>query len=319
MIIPAFNEEDKIVECLQSLVDQNFTDFKAYIIDDASTDSTREKILEFQNKFPEKISLKEYGKVGPGRARNLVANESQSEFLVFMDADCIATNSWLRELIIGFKDSDVGSTGGPHLAPPQSSKFQLLVERFFQRAAELKIVGIDFYKSKNFEIIEVNHNPLCNVAYRRDLFLQVGGFHEDLFPGEDVELDFKVKEAGFKITYNPKALVYHHRPESIRQFRNVMHAYGRAQGKLVRDRGIKRKIQIVGLSVFIGFSVLFFVGNFYFGIFGSMFAIYLALAFFFIRPNGETNLGLWLNSLQWFNGFFEGFVTRRSDPPGKKK
>lgn len=289
VIIPAYNESEVIDDCLQSLVEQEFFDFTAYIIDDASTDDTRERIEKYCKMFPHRIQLLEFGKVGPGKARNLAARQSPSEIIAFMDADCIASPSWLKELVRVFEDHpDAVSVGGPHRAPSSSSPFQIAVEKFFHIAAG----SVDFFQSHENEVKECKHNPLCNTSYRRKDFLELNGFREDLFPGEDIELDLRMKSQGKKIFYNPAALVYHHRPENIERFRKVMFAYGRAQGKLVRERGIERKIQWIGILMIIPAFILF------------------------PRPRWNNLLGVVWNSLDWANGFIQGFWTNRSDPPG---
>ena len=289
VIIPAYNESELIDECLQSLLDQTHTDFKALIIDDASTDDTKSRIQKYCKLSPQRIELLEFGKVGPGRARNLAAAKAQSEWIAFMDADCRATPDWLfklNETYHNFPQAD--SVGGPHRAPPESSEFQWSVEKFFRLSKR----WIDFFQKDGGNVRECLHNPLCNTSYRRDLFLKFSGFREDLFPGEDIELDLRLRESGYRIFHNPEALVFHHRPENIERFRNVMFAYGRAQGKLVRERGIERKIQWLGILLIIP------------GL------------FMFARPSWNNFCGILINSLQWTNGFIYGFRTNRSDPPG---
>jgi cellulose synthase/poly-beta-1,6-N-acetylglucosamine synthase-like glycosyltransferase len=232
-----------------------------------------------------------------------------------MDADCIATPSWLEELMKGFQNEKVGSTGGPHLAPPTSTAFQLRVEQFFHTTAPL----ISFFKTKRGqEISETDHNPLCNVAYRADLFRKIGGFREDIWPGEDVAIDFVVKDLGYKITYNPKALVFHHRPENIEQFRKVMHAYGRAQGKLIREFGVRRKIQ----WIFLGLINLFLIPMALMLLAAQWNALFIELLIWATlwnwRPKTDTDFSIALNACQWANGFVEGFSKNRSDPPGSR-
>lgn len=315
VIIPAYNEEKVIDDCLGALMAQSVTDFKVIVIDDASTDRTADKIRDFVQRFSGRIELKEFGKVGPGKARNRVAMDVTSEFVAFTDADCIPSPQWLEELLKGFTSPEIGAVGGPHRAPSKSSEFQKMVEDFFSMTSFL----VDFFKAPTEKIIEVPHNPLCNVMYRTKIFKSVGGFREDLFPGEDTEIDFKIADRGFKILYNPKALVEHHRPESIQQFRKVMHAYGRAQGKLVREYGLRRKIQWIGLGVLmilawisLGLAI---TGSFA----GLAMGFGIFYLFFSFRPQTESRFGIFCNALQWFNGFVEGFWKNQSLPPGYRK
>ncbi len=308
VIIPAYNEEAVIEECLESLSNQSCDNYEVIVVDDCSTDSTSTKIKAFCEKWPLIFRYRMYGKVGPGKARNLAAKETSADFLAFMDADCVATPTWLEELLKVYNHDAVGSVGGPHLAPATSTPFQLKVEDFFSASSVL----VDFYKGSR-EVYEVKHNPLCNTSYRREVFWTAGGFREDIFPGEDVAIDFHVRRNGHKIFYQPKALVYHHRPETIQQFRKVMRAYGRSQGKLVRDYGLKRKIQIVGILVLL----IVFTETASLVLSGKTFsAIVLVAFFFFFRPNNESLPSVYVNALEWFNGFIHGLISAKSPPPG---
>jgi len=312
VIIPAYNEESVIRDCLNGLVAQTYSHFEAFIIDDLSTDNTKAIIQEFVQKDPQRFRLFEFGKVGPGKARNLAAYETNASILAFTDADCIPTAKWLEELVRCYADPGVGAAGGPHRAPPQSSFFQLEVERFLLRVSPLT----EFIQTHPEAIVETRHNPLCNVSYRREIFIRLHGFREDLFPGEDVEIDSRVKSLGHRIVYNPMALVFHHRPESIQQFRKVMHAYGRSMGKLTREAGPKRLPQWIGILSVLGWAFLFWILVGKLRLEGLVSFLILFAFFFRFRPEISNQWGLWLNSLQWFNGFYEGFITRRSEPPG---
>jgi len=311
VIIPAYNEEDVIEECLESLADQSFSDYQVYLIDDLSTDSTKRIIEKFVAAQPDRFKLLEYGKVGPGRARNLTAQSLSSPFLAFTDADCVVTTNWLESLVACFDDPKVAAVGGPQLAHPQANPFQRKIESFLKRISQF----IDFYKPPKDKPIETKHNPLCNVMYRREVFSALGGFREDLFPGEDLEMDQRVRAAGHKILYQPNAKVYHHRPKNVRELRKVMFAYGRAQGKLVREKGVHRFLQAIGvlapLFILISLGIAFFISITAFSILA-----FLILTSLFFRPNWNNQLGIFFNSFSWFTGFAKGWISNRSDPPG---
>jgi len=311
VIIPAYNEESVIQNCLESLLRQTYENFCAYIIDDQSTDATQQIIRRYAEAYPNKIKLQFFGKLGPGRARNRVAAEVEADILAFTDADCEVTPMWLDELTRGIDFEDVVSCGGPQLAHPTSSDFQRRLEKMFSFVSPI----IDFYQKKN-TISETRHNPLCNVAYRSHVFKDLNGFREDLFPGEDVEIDLRIRSSGHRIHYNPRAIVYHHRPESIERFRKVMRAYGRAQGKLLRESGPKRVIQYIG--VIVSLLSLAAVGA---PLFARNWVLWTEstcaiLIFYFFRPRSENVISIFFNSLEWFNGFIAGFFTNKSSPPG---
>jgi len=97
--------------------------------------------------------------------------------------------------------------------------------------------------------METDHNPTCNVMYRKTVLLETGGFDESLWPGEDVELDLRITRLGYKLMYNPAACVAHYRPSTYRGFARMFRRYGEAQGWLVRRYGPFRRIHYVPVAV----------------------------------------------------------------------
>src|SRR3989344_1367122 len=98
VIIPTYNEEDVIGDCLESLSKQTYHDFEIIVVDDGSTDKTIEVLQKFQipnSKF--QILRQKHG--GPGAARNLGAGRASGEVLVFVDADMTFDKNFLKNLV----------------------------------------------------------------------------------------------------------------------------------------------------------------------------------------------------------------------------
>ncbi len=97
VIIPVFNEETVIRECLQSLFEQSVEPQEIIIVDDGSTDSTIEKIQELQ-KTNKNVWILSQKHQGPGLARNFGAKNATGEILVFVDADVTFDSSFIKKL-----------------------------------------------------------------------------------------------------------------------------------------------------------------------------------------------------------------------------
>ena len=103
VIIPAYNEEDTIGECLTSLenLDYPLDKLEIIIINDGSNDNTKNVITDFDQKLH--FVLLETDGVGPSKARNTGLDCASGEYVAFIDADCAVDKDWLNELLKGFK------------------------------------------------------------------------------------------------------------------------------------------------------------------------------------------------------------------------
>jgi glycosyltransferase involved in cell wall biosynthesis len=97
VIIPVFNEEKEILDCLESLGKQNYKDFEIIVVDDGSTDNSVKELDNLAKVLPSFKYFKQ-GHKGPGAARNLGAEHAKGEILVFVDADMTFDESFLTKL-----------------------------------------------------------------------------------------------------------------------------------------------------------------------------------------------------------------------------
>lgn len=282
VIIPAHNEEDTMGECLTSLENLNYPYDKLEIIliNDGSTDDTK-NVIDRHRRRLNCVYIETSG-VGPSKARNLGLKEASGEYVAFTDADCVVDKGWLNELLKGFIAEDVAGVGGSQNIPGDATEFERKVHFF--------LVSMHFiceYMKKGDKIKLVNHVASCNAMYKRDVIEEVGGFDERLWPGEDVDLDYKIRHKWYKVAYNPKAIVAHHRPKNLKSFFNMMKRYGWAQAYLIRKYGIFRKLHYVPLAevlIFVGWALMM-IYNLYLGV-GLVVAVVLGVVIAFVSGAG---------------------------------
>lgn len=97
IIIPIYNEQRVIKECVESLISQSYEPIEIILVDDGSTDGTIKIISNLKNKF-QNLQLQKQGHRGPGPARNLGAKKSKGEILVFVDADMTFGKDFIKDL-----------------------------------------------------------------------------------------------------------------------------------------------------------------------------------------------------------------------------
>jgi glycosyltransferase involved in cell wall biosynthesis len=95
VIIPSYNSEETIEDCIDSLLNQSYADDYEIILVDSSQDRTPELV---SRKYPNVKLIHFDKKTDPGTARNTGVQQSRGELIAFIDADCDASTDWLEKI-----------------------------------------------------------------------------------------------------------------------------------------------------------------------------------------------------------------------------
>jgi len=189
VIVPAFNEEKFLGNCLLSLKEQDFKNFEVIVVDNNSKDKTKEIAKNFN------IILVSEKKQGVVFARNKGAKIAKGEILVFTDADTIFAKNWLSRIFEEFeKDKELIAFGGSceFYSGPFSAK---LASRFLLKP----FLILDKFFSGGSNLMG------ANMAIKRKTFFEAGGFNEKLKMNEDVEISYRLRKIGkIKFDFNFK-------------------------------------------------------------------------------------------------------------------
>jgi mycofactocin system glycosyltransferase len=248
VIIPVRNRPRELESCLLSLGKLDYPDHKLEIIvvDDASTDHTPRIVSDFPARL---ISVKKRRQAP--YCRNLAAKQANGEILAFIDSDCLADPLWLKELLSAFKDSRVAGVGGR-----VASWFEKTPLDRYEGVKSSLIMGKRFARSQENE--KFFYVPSCNLLIRKNLFLELGGFKEELFVGEDVDLCWRMQDAGHLLEFRPVGTVFHKHRNRIKPFCLRRFDYGTSEPllqKLHKSRG-KKMVFPLGSSLFWSMGIL---------------------------------------------------------------
>jgi glycosyltransferase involved in cell wall biosynthesis len=179
VIIPTFNEEENIAQCLVSLSHQNIprSDYEIIVVDGGSKDAT----CEIAKKYADRVFIQTSKKVGG--ARNDGVKVAKGDIVATTDADCILPPHWIKTLAEDFKDPDVVQIYGPvyPIEDGIGNRFSLLLANTFAR------IG---YYSKTFY-----YTLGCNTAFRKDAFNRAG-MYRCIDAGDDLEIAMRMKDEG---------------------------------------------------------------------------------------------------------------------------
>lgn len=297
VIIPAGGDAVYLTVCLDSVRAIDYPDYEIIVVDDGLSP---ERLAELRAMSD--ITLLSSGGTGPSSARNLAVEKTDAPYIAFTDSDCLVDKQWLSALMDGFGayPHAVGG-GGRQELPDDADAYQREVFSFMRKTRFLT----DYVREgQSYETYGVDHNASCNVIYKRSAFREIGGFLRGLWPGEDVELDRRLRKAGRKLFFTARSVVYHYKPDSEEKFIGMMRSYGWAQGVLVRDNGGPfRRIQVIPMCLF--FYLLLCIGHPPAGLTG------IVLGTIGVR----LLLGSWrqvrlfaLAGLFWHQGFIKGVI-----------
>ncbi len=228
VIIPAYQAEATIGRCVTALNAQTMprSRYEIIVVDDGSTDRTAAVALEAGADRVVTIPHR-----GPGAARNAGAEVARGDILLFTDADCEPLPDWLDQMTAPFADPQVVGVKGAYRTRQRSliaRLVQLEYEFRYERMARLPTIDfIDTYAA----------------AYRRDAFFRYGGFATDIpVPSvEDIDLSFRMAQAGHLLLFRPAARVWHSHPATLKAYLTRKARYGFWRGLLYLRHPEKRK------------------------------------------------------------------------------
>ncbi len=242
VVIPAYNEEQYILNPLKSLINQSFVsciNYEIIVVDNNSEDNTKKKVIEFIDYFERKKKTGEIGKNieillleekrrGVAFARQTGFSKARGWIIATTDADCIVSPLWIKTIYNIFRFNY------DYLLFNFLNGLPRKIRKNILKNYNKTVVGatglIRFYDDDSYELQIINKlipmflgvgnlfwlSPALhgsNFAILKEYFLKVGGFNTDLKTGEDLDLGIKISKFG-KIVFLP-AIVY----SSSRRFR----------------------------------------------------------------------------------------------------
>lgn len=286
IIIAARNEEDKIALTIDDILKQEYPKelFELIVVDDHSTDATAEIIGSYANhgvkliKLNESEPLNSYKKKAIAEAIKIASGE----LIITTDADCRMGSLWLPTIINYYNQHDYKLISSPVAYFEEKTWFEKLQTLEFSFLIGLGAAGIG-----NKMASTCNG---ANLAYRKDVFIELGGFKgiDDLASGDDELLLHKVAFAypggiGFCKSYD--AIVFTHAKENLKAFIQ--------QRKRWASKSVKYKDKrIVALAVSVWLSNLSLILNLLFSflfptilcVFAAQYFLKLLVELWFLIP-----------------------------------
>jgi glycosyltransferase involved in cell wall biosynthesis len=217
VVVCAHNGADTLGWCLEGLRKLDYPDYEVIVVDDGSTDSTA--VIAREWGFPA-ISTPNRGL---SSARNTGLDAASGEIVAYIDCDARPDRDWLRYLVAAFQASDHVGIGGPNVPPPDGWIADCVANA---PGGPVHVLLSD----QNAE-----HIPGCNMAFRRQTLIEIGGFDPRFrAAGDDVDVCWRLQERGETLGFSAGATVWHRARDSVRAYWRQQIGYGRAEALLER-------------------------------------------------------------------------------------
>ncbi len=234
VVVCSYNGGRTLEQCLRSLGTLAYPDYEVILVDDGSTDDTP----AIAARFPEVKTIRQPNQ-GLSVARNVGMQAATGEIVAYTDSDCFADADWLTLLMHQLETTGAAAVGGPNLTP----------EDGWLAACVACSPGQPNHVLETDQ--DAEHIPGCNMAFRRDALLAISGFDPQFRKaGDDVDLCWRLLEAGYKIAFAPGAFVWHHRRQGPRAYLKQQAGYGEAEALLAKKH--PERFNLLGAGIWRG-------------------------------------------------------------------
>ena len=251
IIIPAYNAEGTLNECLRSITALEWSsELEVILVNDGSTDKTAEIAASFSP-----VIIIDVPHYGAARATNRGIKAARHDIIALIEADVTLEKDWLERIIPAFDDPSVAAVGGCVVTANKSSIG--------------KIAGYDVELRLGKAPRDIDHLSMTNTAYRRQILVEIGLLDEELRASYDVDLSRRLKAAGYRLILNKDAICKHYWKDNLRDYLRQQYNYAYYRLILTRKFGFGKaydRITGPGMILQLPFTALVLL----FAIFGSL-------------------------------------------------
>ena len=243
IVIPSYNRANELERCLRSLflLEYPHDCLEILVVDDASTDTTSTILhplaQEAEMHTIQLRCVRHVQRQGVAISRNTGAEAATFDLIAYIDSDCVATPTWLNELVPLFQDTRIAAVGGMIRGYERRS----ILGRYEDTCSSLYMGG----RSQQVRLEgPLTYLPTANFVIRRSIWQSLGGF-APLTQGEDVDFCRRILLSGASIRYIPQGIVYHDYRTTLKFFLKIRAAYATAEAALLQRHPTERRILIL--------------------------------------------------------------------------
>jgi len=218
IVIPTLNSESTLEKCLDSVNNQKYSTFEIIVVDGGSDDKT----IKIADKFG--VKLINANVKSMTKQTNIGAFQSKGDYIYRLDSDVVLSPNVVGECVKKCELENCNAVA-TYWGPETSISFW----------AKVRKLEKDSYK----------YDIHRNVArfYQKNVYMEIGGYNEDLVSGEDYDIQNRIIEKNYKICFAKSEGFHLGEPKSIIEIINSNYRYGKTVIHFLRynkTKGIKQ-------------------------------------------------------------------------------
>lgn len=215
VIILNWNGGEYLRKCLDSVLKTDYSSFEVIVVDNASTDGSRDMV---KKEYPQVKLIENKENLGFCVGNNIGIERASGDIIILLNNDTIVDENWLEEVVKKTGEPRVGIIGC-RLYYPGSKIIQSLGYREVSLGMWEELIGSGQVDGGQFDVIEdVDYVSGAAMAIRREVIEKIGLLDPFCYAfSEDKDISYRCRKAGYRVVTS-NAIVYHYGSVSWDQF-----------------------------------------------------------------------------------------------------
>lgn len=216
VIVPTYRRPREIIRCVQSLCRQTSAEFEVIVVDNGCDDRLASELGTLDAAEPVPIRYLAEPNLGVHNARHAGARAASGKLLLFVDDDVVCDPGWVAAYVEAFRmRREIVAAGGP-IEPEWQAPPPAWLRQLATRSSTFEALAL-MEPYDEFTIAEKGFFFSANMAIRREMLFELGGFNPEAFGDAwlgdgETGLNLKLWESGAAVAYVPEARVRHFIP-----------------------------------------------------------------------------------------------------------
>ncbi|MBD2866180.1 glycosyltransferase family 2 protein [Paenibacillus oceani] len=251
VVMPIRNEEKYIVNCIETLMKQDYPkkNLEIILVDGCSTDKTKEILNEYQNKHPNLIKVIENPNKTVQYALNIGILAAQGVYIVRLDAHSEYANDYISKCVHYLETTDATNVGGPTIVKGKTELQKVIASSYHSTFG----MGGGNHHNEQYEGYS---ETVFLGAYRKESILRFGLYDENFPRNEDDELNYRIKKNGGKVFVTPQIKSVYFPRNSLKALFKQHFEYGYWKVAVIKKHNKPARITHLVPGAFVVFNIV---------------------------------------------------------------